>query len=284
MSGNELATILILISALLHATLNVLFKASENRIIAWAIIGMVGFVVSIPFATQLPLPTPEQWRWLAMAIVAHTSYQLLLLSAYKYGELNFTYPVARGMGPMLVALFAGLYLGEVLGAFKITGILMISLGAAGAGLAQVGRLKLDAHKVHAVAFTLLTGVSIAAYTSIDAVGVRMTAEAGTFIVWLFIGQAFPIVSIALWRMRGKFLASVRQNGAKGLIMAAAALTSYSLALYAFRVGSLAETAALRETSILFATAFSVFLLKEKPGKLALLSIGVIAAGAILLKV
>ena len=49
------------------------------------------------------------------------------------------------------------------------------------------------------------------------------------------------------------------------------------------LGSVAEAAALRETSIIFATAIGVLIFKEKTSTRAMLLIGLIALGAIIVK-
>ncbi|MGE5567307.1 MAG: hypothetical protein ACM3YN_14275 [Parcubacteria group bacterium] len=65
-------------------------------------------------------------------------------------------------------------------------------------------------------------------------------------------------------------------------MSSRALMTDGLALYAYRMGDVPRLAALRETSILFATAIAVFVLKERltPGRVA--GIAGIATGAAVL--
>jgi drug/metabolite transporter (DMT)-like permease len=60
--------------------------------------------------------------------------------------------------------------------------------------------------------------------------------------------------------------------------------TYSLALYAYRMADVPRLSALRETSILFATAIAVFILKEKLTLGRFAGIAGIATGAAVLLV
>ena len=70
------------------------------------------------------------------------------------------------------------------------------------------------------------------------------------------------------------------------IFAAAACSIYSYipAVYGFTVGKIAVIAALREVSILFASIYGVFILKEKGGFLALISAILILLGCVIIKI
>ncbi|MFA6070256.1 MAG: EamA family transporter [Janthinobacterium sp.] len=61
------------------------------------------------------------------------------------------------------------------------------------------------------------------------------------------------------------------------------LASYGLALWAMTQAPVAAIAALRETSILFAIAIAALFLREKISPRRYLAIGLIAAGAILMR-
>jgi drug/metabolite transporter (DMT)-like permease len=95
--------------------------------------------------------------------VIHSAYFLALQRGYATGDLSLVYPLARGTGPVLSVAGAVLLLGERPG----------PLALAGAGLIVVAVLPLSGGVRHegaegAVAFALLTGALIAAYTLWDA--------------------------------------------------------------------------------------------------------------------
>lgn len=76
--------------------------------------------------------------------------------------------------------------------------------------------------------------------------------------------------------------SAAQQWKPGLIAGALSIVTYGLALLAFRWGTTPRLAALRETSILFATFIAVFFLREKLTTARLAGIIAIAFGAMVL--
>jgi drug/metabolite transporter (DMT)-like permease len=61
------------------------------------------------------------------------------------------------------------------------------------------------------------------------------------------------------------------------------LGSYGIALWAMTLAPVAAIAALRETSILFATAIAVLLLRERVGPARLSAVALVACGAITMR-
>jgi drug/metabolite transporter (DMT)-like permease len=131
-------------------------------------------------------------------------------------------------------------------------------------------------------WAVATGVSIAVYTVIDAQGVRAAPSAQSYIVWIFLllGGMFGVM-FAIWR-GPKFIVAARTEWRAGLFAGAMSVVTYGLALWAFRLGDTPRLAALRETSIVFATLLAIFVLKERVTALRLVGISCIALGAMLL--
>jgi drug/metabolite transporter (DMT)-like permease len=68
-----------------------------------------------------------------------------------------------------------------------------------------------------------------------------------------------------------------------LLCGACMLSSYSIALWAMTHAPLGTVAALRETSVLFATAFAALLLKERLSVWRYVAAALVTAGAIAIK-
>lgn len=133
-----------------------------------------------------------------------------------------------------------------------------------------------------IAWPILTGTTIAIYTLIDAQGVRAAPTAGSYIVWMFIMLGGGVaVLFALWRGQA-FVSGAKKEWRAGLTAGALSIVTYGLALYSFRIGPTAKLAALRETSILFATLIAIFVLKERISPPRLAAIALIGTGAMLL--
>ena len=284
MDPTFLATLLILASALIHAVFNTFLKSHPDRLIFWAMMGGTGALLAAPFAFLVPLPKPDVWFWVVLSVGVHVAYQLLLATSYRYGDMSFAYPVARGMGPLLVAVIAPFAVGDALKSAEWIGILLICGGIA--SLAFTSQQDKNPHQNirAALGFAILTGFSIAAYTTIDAIGIRAAENAFTFIIWLFILQGVVMgAGVALVR-RQDFFQGLKADWQKGVGVSLLTLIGYTLALLAFRLGGLAEIAALRETSIVFAALLGAVFLKESLHRDKLIAIVIIAIGAVTVKI
>ena len=110
----------------------------------------------------------------------------------------------------------------------------------------------------ALGWALATGATIAAYTVIDAAGVRAAPSPLSYIAWVFLMLGSGIGAMfAVWR-GPRFLIEARAQWKPGLIAGALSIVTYGLALWAFRLGDVPRLAALRETSILFGVGIAVF--------------------------
>jgi drug/metabolite transporter (DMT)-like permease len=165
--------------------------------------------------------------------------------------------------------------GEPVGWVTVGGIGLVSAGVVTVGLSrQVDR--------RALGWALATGVTIAMYTVIDAQGVRAAPSAASYIVWVYLllGGGIGLL-FALWRGRA-FLVAARREWRPGLAAGVLSLVTYGLALAAYRLGDTPRLAALRETSIVFATAIGIVVLKEQVTAPRMAGITLIVAGAGLL--
>ena len=74
-------------------------------------------------------PIEQPGWWLVLATIGlHVFYFVLLGRGYAQGDLSLVYPIARGVGPMLVPVLAVIILGERIEPLAITGVVAIVLG------------------------------------------------------------------------------------------------------------------------------------------------------------
>src|SRR5712692_7023968 len=160
----------------MHGTWNVLIKTSADPLVTfYRSTVMAAAIMTVPAVIAYLLIRPG-FSLAALGVVAASSvlevaYMWLLSSAYIRGELSVVYPIARGSAP-LIAVAIGLWvLGERLTGPQLVGIGLLLAGILAVTLPQTsGRATIPA---------LLTGLVIAIYTSVDRVGVRLTAP------WLY---------------------------------------------------------------------------------------------------
>ena len=273
------ALILILLSAVVHAVVNVLTKRADDKYAMRLLIGVFSAIIVTPALFFVPLPRgPAVWLLLGTAFV-HAIYELLLVKSYESAAFSAVYPVARGTGPLFTALGAILILGEPAPWPQLIGIAMVCGGVIAIGLshrASQGALK-------GLGYALGTGVTIGCYTLIDATGVRAVQEPFSYVLWFFVAHGASVLLTAPGIRGRAVVIEARRQWKLGAVTAALSIVTYGSAMLAYRFGATAQLAALRETSVLFGTALAMSFLGEHMTLRRWLAAGVIAAGAILLQ-
>lgn len=247
----------VLIGALLHAGWNALVKSSSDKALDMAIIHLIGSMLAVPLVLLVGWPPAQAWPFILASVLIHIGYYIATTQAYKHGDLGLTYPLMRGVAPLLVALSATFTLGESLSPLAWAGILGICCGVLVLGLSRQAL-----HAPKAVGFALANAVIIAIYTVVDALGVRASGNALQYIAALFLLDGWPFALLMLAR-RGRAMVDYgRHRWPVATVGALASLGSYGIALWAMTRAPVATVAALRETSVLFAVLLGTWLLKE----------------------
>jgi drug/metabolite transporter (DMT)-like permease len=239
-----------------------------------ALIDGFSAVLVAPAALFLPLPV-HAWGWLTASWVVHLLYLFTLIKAFELADMTVAYPIARGIAPVFAATGAVVIFREPITLTVALGIVFIAMGVAFIGISHTINRR-------ALLWAVATGAAIAGYTVIDAQGVRSTPSAASYIAWNFMMIGGGIGALfAVWRGR-EFMVAAAAQWRPGLAAGALSIVTYGLALVAFRLGATPRLAALRETSILFATAIAVVFLKERMTAHRKLGVAAIALGAITL--
>lgn len=270
----QLAALLMVASGAAHAVVNAILKSGGDKMSSRALIDGSSALLVLPLAFLIPLPHGA-WTWLFASFAVHLAYLIAVIKAFESADMSAVYPAMRGTAPVLAALVSVLWLGDPITPHAALGITLVS-----AGTALVAWW--NAPDRRALAWALATGATIAAYTVIDARGVRVAPSAISYIVWVFLFLGFGIGALfALWR-GPRFLTAARSQWRPGLAAGALSIVTYGLALWAYRLGDVPRLAALRETSIVFGVAIALFALKETVSKARLGGAALIALGAAVL--
>jgi len=177
--------------------------------------------------------------------------------AYQHGDLSVVYPIARGIVPALVSLWAMVLLGEVLPALAWAGIGLI---IAGILLSNWNALRFGVGKT-ALWLALGTGVCISIYSLVDGVGVRLSGNTLSYWAWGAFLHLF-IAGFVGWRRRRTLVQLPLKIWLVGITGGMVSMTAYGLVLYAKNFAPLGAVSALRETSVIFATLIGFFIMKE----------------------
>src|SRR5207245_2550694 len=252
-----------LAAAAFHGTWNVLVKVSGDPILTFR-------RVTLTTAAVATIPLLPAW-WLLgrpaldsaaaglclLSSLLETAYLWLLSTAYRRGELSAVYPIARGSAPLLSVLVGLILLGERLTSPQLAGVGLLLLGILSVTVSQA--------RASATLPALLTGVAIAAYSSVDRVGVRLATP------WLYAWLLFTLMAIELplsiWiasalrlyrQPQPLQLRTWRQSTVIGIFFWA----GYFLVLWALSLAPLAVVAPVREIAIVAVAVWGVWRLRE----------------------
>lgn len=273
--------LLILAAAFMHAVWNAMVKTSGDRYLTLTAVIGVGSLLCVPAAFVVDLPSPTTWVYLGVSFFIHQAYFALLIQAYRFGDLSQVYPLARGLGPLLVTIFAIGIAGEWPGPFGALGIVLVSGGLA--SLSFAGRVKRE-HDSKALFYAVATGIIVACYTLADGLGVRSAGSSLSYIVWLMVIHGIPMVIGALTVRRRDLRPFLKTRWKIGLGGGMLALGAYGIAIYALGQGAMGHVAALRETSVLFGALIGTLRLSEPFGPKRILAAAAIMAGLVLLQI
>jgi drug/metabolite transporter (DMT)-like permease len=258
-----IAIAMALTAAVFHGTWNVLVKVSGDPIATFRRVTLttafVATIASIPAWLVLGRPAlvPAAAGLCVISSALETAYLWFLSSAYRRGELSAVYPIARGSAPLLSVFIGLIVLGERLTSTQLIGVALLLVGILAVTLSQAtGRATMPA---------LLTGVAIAAYTSVDRVGVRLTSP------WIYGWLLFTLMAIelplSLWiATRLGFYRpapTAGPNWKQASIIGAFMWAGYFLVLWALSLAPLAIVAPVRETAVVAVAVWGVWRLGER---------------------
>ena len=305
----SLAIALVLTAAVLHAGWNVLLKTSGDTLWTAVRLQLIGTALLLPVGIAawinigMPAVPAEALGLAVVSGVLEAIYFVCLSAAYRRGALSLVYPLARGSAPLLAVLVGILLLGERLAPGALLGVASLLVGIL--LVARPWRALQAAGAEHrgAIGFALATGASIAAYSAVDRLGVRLTEP------WLYgailavIATTFLAITVVVGRRMGWLApapvvaslgdaspepagrgraASFGRDAVAGVL----ALGAYLLVLIAYSIAPLATVAPLRESGIVLAAAWGALRLGETTGRreavVRILAASLVVIGAILL--
>jgi len=270
----------VLLTAVLHASWNALLHGNRDRFLSMAWMSIAIAVTSTFVVVSHPLPAAASWPYIVASGLVHIVYNISLVRSYRRNDLALAYPIARGSSPLLVALGAAVFAHEAIGPVSALGIALTSAG--------IIAIALQRHRVSraGVLAALATGATIALYTVIDGIGVRLSdGQPLVYTAWMFMFYwLMPLLFVAtrgiapLWTpVRDEPLA-VASSLAGGLV----SLAAYGIVIWALQSGAMGMVSALRETSVVFAVLIGRLFLRETVTATRWLACLVVAAGAVCL--
>ncbi len=199
------AFILIVVSAGLHASWNMVARKNRMTVPFYAVICTTAmlFWLHVQFWTPVPVwSLPGKfWLMLYASVAADVIYCLGLAQTYKRMEMTTAYPIMRALPIILTALAtAALGWGKPLSAYSISGFLIVFIGALLMPQNSFSDLKLSNYLNRNMLFILVIACGTTGYTIFDSQAQQvLKACAGDI--------SSPMRSLAYYSTRGLALSS-----------------------------------------------------------------------------
>ena len=264
---------ILLIAALSHAICHSILKHNKNPLGLLGITSLCEIIIFTPLVFYVPFPTPYIWSLVITSTLLHGFYRLLVVYSYRFGDLSFVYPVARGGSSLLLAIISLIYLNDKISLLGFLAILIICFG-----LFLISYSKKNKFNKIAFVLGLLTASMITFYTLVDGIGVRHSNNAYTYLYWMLLLNGTPAL-IASVMFKDTGLRKINRDlFIKGISFGILAPLAYGLVVWCMQYLPIAYASAIRETSIIFATLIGLMILKEKEANSRIIPAIVIVIG------
>jgi uncharacterized membrane protein len=281
-----MTTLLVLVSAFLHAAWNALLKREQDKDRAMIAAVAIGAVLAIAVAairafgaSEVPFPTHASFGWALVAGGFEQLYFLGLTRALDRGPLGPVYTISRGGAVVVIYPLSILLFHELVTTASLVGSAIVVLGLVLSGLRTPGSVVGRAMTSSATLLSVGCAFAIAAYhlaykAAMDAGG----ASSAVFAASLTFATAINAVRTGTSGRRA-IATLVRASGPRILLMGALCGGSFLLLIEALATGGAGYALTLRNTSVLFALGLA-WAIGERPRLAPALGAALVAAGAI----
>ena len=252
-------------------------KRGRDGLVAMAIIKIPNMAMSIVIIAVMGLPGGASWPFVLTSGVVNCLYFYFLLNAYRVGDLSLAYPVARGIAPLLVVVLSAFIASEVPSPGALAGIAVTCLG-----IIAIAQSRSSAHHGATIAWAAGVGLCISIYTLLDGMGARLSGNAFGYVAVLNVFTGIAVCGTALARRGAAFVEALKADWKNGVLGGAMMLGAYSIAVYAMTLAPMAQVAALRESSVVFAAILAAIFLKEPFGGKRIAAACAVTAGIVIL--
>ncbi len=280
-----LAFFLILASAGLHATWNMIAKKSGASLAFYTLLGAMGFSWSqfVRFFTPLhffSLP-PAFHLWLVGMLVGEFCYAFGIRLAYRTLDMSTAYPMMRSIPLLLLSVITAAFgFGKALSAHALIGMAMVFAGCLAIPLRSFSDFRLSRYFDRSFGYILLVAAGTTIYTLCDSQAQRVMLD---YVDANGISVSKPLVSLTYYCFRAATLFPSlcvvtalgatsraetvdlwRNRSVMPFVAGVCSSLTYVLVLVSMNfVTNVAYVQAFRQIGLLFGLAEGVFILKER---------------------
>ena len=269
---------LVIGAAVLHAGWNALAKRAADPLAFLWCAGGVGTLLYLPGVVYVLTVSGFRraaWPFVIATIVLHSAYFFTLGRAYRSGDLSVVYPIARGLGVVLVPVLAFAIFDERLSPAGVLGVALVVLGIFALHWRRRQRTATSL-LAPGTGWAITTGIIIAGYSLVDKAGVARLSPLA-YIGLMELGAYIVLGPVVLAR-RDALRREWRTN--RLAVLAAGILSpgAYLLVLFAFQLSKAAYVVAGREMSIVLSALIGSLWMSEGRLGQRLAGAAVVAAG------
>lgn len=257
------ATLAVAASVVMHVTWNLIARhqARDAYPLWWVLLAHL--VLLGPWGAYA-LVNEVQWtpalvQWVLISASANVVYFMGLRRAYEHAPVAFVYPLVRS-SPVLIALWSTLFLGETLGAFAWSGILVSVVG-----LVVLARVGGSAQDGRALPWALLAMFATSIYSLTDRAATAHIPGFGGLVGFVTIGYfaSWLTLTIDLRRTTGSWRPRARIGLPVAMVGGLCVGLAYALVIHAMRSMPAAIVVSLTNAGIVLASLISMFVFNER---------------------
>ena len=291
------AILLIILSAVLHATWNFISKKYSPTaafLLCAIIFGTFPvYPLSWYYWRELIAILPGVWKLALLTGLFQALYFCSLAGAYRNGDISLSYPLVRSLPLLMIAgISPWVGRGGDISINCIVGIVAILIGSVVLPMTKLGEARPRDYFNRASLFILLAAVGTAGYSLVDDYAFFMVRERGySPLMAVFLFLVFEIITTAFFMgifvvmkkdERRAFIEIVKTSKVKACMAGTATYLAYGLVLVATAfVANVSYVAALRQLSIPLGAFAGILLLGEACNRPRVIGIATITTGLIL---
>lgn len=270
------------LAGVLHAGWNAAAHSITDRLAAQVTIAVAYTFAAAPVALLAAAPQRGAWPFIIASALMHLVYTAQLMRSYRLGDFGHAYPIARAVAPVIVTAYSVAVLGEHPNPRQWIGVALLCSGIAMVAVGRPPGSSRPSRPASVAAIT--TGLCIAAYTLIDAVGVRYSHSVAGYVGWMFLLQG-PLILGCLGAVitPRHMWTRVRPYLRIGLASGVVSLVAYAAVIWAQAqspngTGAIAAT---REIGIVFAAILGGILYREPLGRARIVGAAIAFTGIVI---
>lgn len=298
---SSIAIILILISAIAHASWNLLGKSQKPNAAFFLLANIFGtFFLGLIASTSsnlIPQIPTQVWYLLIATGLCQTIYFTGLSNGYRHGDLSIIYPAVRGL-PALMVVSISLLLGrsDQISTQSIWGCVFVFSGCLILPMKRFHDFRVDNYRNLSSFFALLAALGTVGYSFIDDLALQQMRQIPNTdlaiwqitIVYAFFEGIFTIswmgiVGLPSQTVRTDLRLLLKTTWSRAALTGLIISFTYVLVLISLAfVSDVSYVVGFRQLSIPIGALMGIFLLKEPAHKPRLVGVGILFIGLVLI--